>query len=209
VIGAASCVGWRFSGAKSNLIEIKPSGFAEADNLSTLRQLGAPPVANSCNTNRTERWERGFAALSRFRERERHCCPSREHIEGNVKLGQWVSDQRYRKDQIPVERKSRLDAIGFVWDWRDYLWDEHFAVLLKFKQRSGHCLVPSLYNDGVFKLGYWVSVQRRHRNEMSGERRARLNEIGFVWTAAMGRPRKFSGQNPPPPPASPPALSDF
>ena len=69
-----------------------------------------------------ERWELGFEALSRFRAREGHCCPSRHHIEGNYKLGDWVSVQRYRKEFVPLDRKRRLDAIGFVWDWRDYRW---------------------------------------------------------------------------------------
>jgi len=101
----------------------------------------------------TERWERGFAALSKFREREGHCRPSEDHIEDKFNLGQWVSVQRYRKDLLPVERRRRLDAIGFVWDCRDYRWDERFAVLLKFRQRNGHCRVPALYKEGDFKLG--------------------------------------------------------
>jgi hypothetical protein len=150
-------------------------------------------------TGHKERWERGIAALSKFREREGHCCPARDHIEGKFNLGQWVSVQRYRKNLLPVERKRRLDTIGFVWDWRDYLWDEHFAVLLKFRQRFGHCFVPSLYNEGFFKLGYWVSTQRRYRDEMSAERRARLNNIGFVWNVYPPRPRKISGPNHPRP----------
>jgi len=141
----------------------------------------------------TERWVRGFAALSKFREREGHCRPSEDHIEDKFNLGQWVSVQRYRKDLLPVERRRRLDAIGFVWDCRDYRWDERFAVLLKFRQRNGHCRVPALYKEGDFKLGYWVSTQRKYRDEMSTERRKRLNEIGFVWDAKMGRPRKFGG----------------
>ncbi len=67
---------------------------------------------------RTVRWERGFAALAKFRAREGHCCTPRHHVEGKFKLGDWVSVQRYRKDLLTVERKWRLDAIGFVWDWR-------------------------------------------------------------------------------------------
>ena len=27
--------------------------------------------------------------MSKFRRRESHCCPSRHHMEGNFKLGQW------------------------------------------------------------------------------------------------------------------------
>ena len=132
-----------------------------------------------------ERWEQGFAALSKFRARERHCCPSRHHVEGNFKLGQWVSVQRYRKDFLPAKRKRRLDALGFVWDWRDYHWERNFAALLKFKRQKGHFYVSTFYKDSNFKLAWWVATQRRTKNEMSPDRRARLNKIAFVWNVRV------------------------
>ena len=138
----------------------------------------------------TDRWEKGFAALSKFLAREGHCCPSRHHVEAKFKLGPWVAAQRYRKDLVPLKRKRRLDAIGFVWDWRDLLWDRGFTALLKFKQREGHCRVPASHNEGNYKLGYWVSTQRRYKKvykkEMSTQRKARLNKIGFVWIDTKG-----------------------
>ena len=137
-------------------------------------------------TMRRERWERGFAALSKFREREGHCCPSRHHIERNFNLGPWVATQRYFKDQLSEERKKRLDSIGFVWNWPDYRWERNFAALLKFKRREGHCRVPTAY-DGNLELGYWVSTQRRRRKVLSAKRKARLNKIGFVWNVPAGR----------------------
>ena len=145
---------------------------------------------------RTERWERGFAALMIFRKREGHCCPSRYHIEGKFKLGPWVTTQRYYKGNLSAKRKRRLNAIGFVWNWRDYVWDRGFRALLKFKRREGHCRVPASHSEENYKLGDWVSTQRRYkkiyRKEMSAERKARLNKIGFVWHPARGPPRKFS-----------------
>jgi len=60
-----------------------------------------------------------------------------------------------------------------------------FAALLDFKRQKGHCRVPILYKEGDFKLGWWVVMQRRNRREMSAERRARLNKIGFVWRAPL------------------------
>ena len=131
---------------------------------------------------RERHWERGFAVLSRFRAREGHCCPSRHHVEGKFRLGDWVSVQRYRKDLLSVERKRRLNAIGFVWDWREYLWEQNFVALLKFKRREGHCCVPTFHREDDFKLGWWVATQRRNRKEMSPERSARLNRVGFVWS---------------------------
>ena len=94
---------------------------------------------------------------------------------------------------MPVERKRRLDAIGFVWDWLEYRWEQNFTVLLKFKKREGHCRVPSSHKEGGVELGYWVSTQRRRRDEISAERRKRLNKIGFVWKPNKGPLRKFGG----------------
>src|SRR5262249_45001404 len=106
------------------------------------------------------------------------------HVEGNFNLGAWVSTQRTRKDLLPLERKRRLDAIGFVWDWYDHRWEQGFTALLKFKRREGHCRVPIFHSEGNHRLGWWVSTQRKLRKEMSAERKARLNEVGFVWSAA-------------------------
>ena len=124
----------------------------------------------------TERCERGFAALSKFRRRKRHCRPSRDHLEGKFKLGQWVATQRYLKDDLSVERKKRLEAIGFVWNWRDDRWEQGFAALLTFKRREGHCRVPIRHHEENFRLGYWVSTQRRKRTELPALRKRRLNK---------------------------------
>jgi hypothetical protein len=115
-----------------------------------------------------------------------------------------VSVQRYRKDEVPAERKWRLDKIGFVWDRRDDLWEQNYAALLKFKRRKGHCCVPTFHREGDLKLGWWVATQRRNQKEMSAERRARLNKIGFVWHAPRpyrptGAPHRISGPNLPRP----------
>jgi Helicase associated domain len=134
----------------------------------------------------TERWERGFAALSKFRRRKRHCRPSRDHLEGKFKLGQWVATQRYLKDDLSVERKKRLEAIGFVWNWRDDRWEQGFAALLTFKRREGHCRVPIRHHEENFRLGYWVSTQRRKRTELPALRKRRLNKIDFVWREDQG-----------------------
>src|SRR5215831_2877309 len=86
---------------------------------------------------------------------------------------------------MPAERKRRLDAIGFVWDWIDYRWEQGFKALLKFKRREGHCRVPIFHSEGNHRLGWWVSTQRKSRQDMSAERKARLNEVGFVWNAEI------------------------
>jgi Helicase associated domain len=134
------------------------------------------------------RWERGFAALSKFRRRKGHCCLPQHHLEGKYNLGRWVTTQRYCKGHLSVERKRRLDRIGFVWNWRDFVWERGFAAPLKFKRREGHSCVPIEHREGNLRLGNWILVQRREKNKMSAKRRARLNKIGFVWKGHRGRP---------------------
>jgi hypothetical protein len=104
------------------------------------------------------------------------------HIEGTVKLGQWVGWQRKSADTIPSERKKRLDAIGFAWDsLNSARWEDGFTALTKFKAREGHCRVPYRHVEGSFKLGAWVNTQRNKRDTLPIGRRRRLDEIGFVW----------------------------
>jgi Helicase associated domain len=98
-----------------------------------------------------------------------------------------ASTQRYLKDKLSAERKRRLDKLGFVWNWRDYLWERGFANILKFKRREGHCRVPSVRKEENHNLGYWVSTQRKNQKEMSAERKARLNKIKFAWKVKPGR----------------------
>ena len=58
--------------------------------------------------------------------------------------------------------------------------------LLKFRNREGHCRVPIFHNEGRVRLGWWVSSLRARQKKLSGERKARLNKIGFVWKADKG-----------------------
>ena len=55
-----------------------------------------------------------------------------------------------------------------------------FAELRIFKDREGHCNVPSSYTSNP-ELYHWVGHQRRKRVTMSKERASELESIGFTW----------------------------
>jgi hypothetical protein len=110
-----------------------------------------------------------------------HCCPPERDLEGKYNLGAWVVVQRYRKEDLSVERKKRLDRIAFVWNWRDFAWQRGFAALLKFKRREGHCRVSRQHREDNYRLGDWVAVQRGKKDALSPQRRRRLDKIGFEW----------------------------
>lgn len=61
-------------------------------------------------------------------------------------------------------------------------WQRGFSALKEFKRREGHCRVPRHYLEGNYKLGQWVAVQRYGKDIIAAERKARLNELGFIWS---------------------------
>ena len=129
-------------------------------------------------------WDKGFTALKQFKEREGNCRVSGQHIEGTYKLGQWVGMQRSRRDIMPVERRQKLEALGFEWEpftWTS-LWEEGFAALKQFKEREGHCRVPQQHTEGTYRLGQWVANQRKKKTTMPTDRRQRLDALGFNWS---------------------------
>jgi len=123
-----------------------------------------------------------FEELRKFKEREGHCnVPYR--FSDNPKLGRWVTKQREMRLKISKRRASKLDSIGFTWVVDiELLWETMFEELRKFKEREGHCNVPSSYSDNP-ELGRWVSSQRVQRLIMSRERASKLDSIGFTWEA--------------------------
>src|SRR5262249_51517334 len=102
-------------------------------------------------------WEEGFDALLSFKQREGHCRVSQGHLEGNFKLGSWVSVQRKTKKTMSPERRKQLDEHNFVWELHQTMWEEGFAALMRFKQREGHCRVPVGHSEEDFKLGRWTA----------------------------------------------------
>ena len=84
---------------------------------------------------------------------------------------------------MSAERRQRLDDIGFAWDALTESWEEGFSKLLQFKEAKGNCKVSFRVVLDGFKLGTWVSRQRRVKDSMSAECKQRLDDIGFIWGA--------------------------
>jgi superfamily II DNA or RNA helicase len=129
----------------------------------------------------TEQWEEGFGALSAFKEQHGHCRVPRGHKTNGYKLGIWVGTQRMQEDQLSPDRKQRLDELGFIWDPHTEQWEEGFSALSTFKEQHGHCRVPVIHKFSGFNLGNWVRKQRTKQDQLSAERKRRLDELGFIW----------------------------
>jgi len=134
-----------------------------------------------------EAWETNFAALQRFHARERHSRVSNNHLETQLNLGTWVSNQRGRREQLLPEQVQRLNQLGFIWDPLAEAWETNFAALQRFHAREGHSRVPrALLFEGL-KLGVWVSRQRLIKNQLTREQLTKLESIGFSWDPLTDR----------------------
>jgi hypothetical protein len=77
-------------------------------------------------------------------------------------LGAWVGQQRVKKDDIPQDRRKRLEALkDWVWDVLSYQWEQGFKYLKQYVADYGDALVSNRYRapDG-YNLGNWVSHKR-------------------------------------------------
>ena len=131
----------------------------------------------------TDRWERAYAVLAEFASREGHARVHQDHVEGGVRLGGWVIDQRVRRDKLTTEQRHRLEALsGWIWDAREDRWQRKYELFNRFHRREGHALVPQGHMEDGNNLGSWVMEQRGNRATLSEERRALLDAIpGWVW----------------------------
>ena len=64
-----------------------------------------------------QRWERNFALLKTFSEREGGCKVPERHEEEGVKLGSWLCNLRkaHKNGTLGAAQRTQLEALGAVW----------------------------------------------------------------------------------------------
>jgi hypothetical protein len=146
-------------------------------------------------------WDRRYAQLVAFKNQHGHCDVPSLWPE-NPQLASWVHIQRQKRKHgiLKEERRCKLDDLGFTWvaqlrqgyfpgsmqhrqEQFNQQWDAHFLALKQFKERHGHCRVPGNSGDSLYSLSVWVVTQRMlaRRGLLSGDRRERLDTLGFEW----------------------------
>jgi superfamily II DNA or RNA helicase len=167
-------------GAWVSIQRLRKDGLTP-DRVKRLDQLGFSWDA------RADLWEVNFAALVRFYKCEGHCLVPKTLKQGGLNLGDWVSNQRFKKDNLTPDQVKRLDKLGFSWDARADLWEVNFAALVKFYKREGHCLVAQKHKEADLKLGSWVNWQRLRKDRLTPAQVKRLNALGFIWDVPAER----------------------
>lgn len=134
-----------------------------------------------------ESWDDAFDALTAYIEREGHARIPRNHVEGEIALGNWVLVQRqtYKAGKLAAERIARLNALPcWSWDPKQAAWEYGFTELSAFAEREGHTDVARHHVQGEYLLGSWVHNQRNfyRRGKIAAERVKRLEALpGWSW----------------------------
>ena len=132
-----------------------------------------------------DKWERNFALLKHYKEREGHCNVPYSYEEEGIKLGSWLNTQRValKREKLDESYQRRLEALGVVWDLFGDQWDRTFALLEQFKYCEGHCNVPDRHEENSIKLGAWLGLQRTamRRGKLDESRKRRLDDLGVIW----------------------------
>ncbi|OQR94184.1 hypothetical protein ACHHYP_01652 [Achlya hypogyna] len=108
------------------------------------------------------------------------------------KLGVAVTNIRSRVEQLPPARKAALDALGFVWDSQELVFQTKLVALAAFAAEHGHAHVPFEFRVPLasprwpqaawgLKLGRAVHDLRCRADALPARRRAQLDALGFVW----------------------------
>ena len=126
-------------------------------------------------------WYEKYFLLEQYKNEHGNCVVPRSFVYDDIKLGQWVSDQRYKRGRLSQNRREMLDALGFSWDPKGDAWERNFALLEQFKNRRGHCNVPKPHKEDGIKLGIWLSNQRRRREKLEESLQRRLEQLGVSW----------------------------
>ena len=142
-----------------------------------------------------EQWKQKFNELVKYKEKYGDCLVPRRYEQNNIKLGNWVGNQRreYKRwlkgiktCRLTQEKVDLLEDIGFVWmdkfktmrneecyrfNLIEGLWKQRLAMMRAYKEKHGDCLVPRRYVENNIKLGNWVCYQRaEYKKWQKGEK---------------------------------------
>jgi hypothetical protein len=188
--------GWlatqRFLRKRGDLVEERERRLAELDpEWHRGRDPRVRTGTSRVRESRSQAWDRGFAALERYRQSHGDCAvPTRWPKDG--KLARWVVRQRLLRKRgiLSRDRVDRLTRLGFEWSGRtrrtalrNQRWMESLAALAEFRRRHGHADVP-LGVPEHRSLAVWAQRQRneRRKGRLDPDRVRRLDALRFPWS---------------------------
>lgn len=157
----------------------KTRNILNADRVKLLQKIGFL-WKEDIEKLREESWEVRYKELVQYKKANGHI--NRIQVrKDHFQLGLWIETQMKNRDRLSLQRRKKLDAIGFTWDKEDFAeqrWQEMYTRLNVYKSKHGHCQVKQRED---FKLAVWLQRNKRDKNKISNEKRKKLEQLGVKW----------------------------
>lgn len=146
-------------------------------------------MALSAKDQRERDWLAFYRLAEQYRREHGDLLVPNDYVCQGKRLGAWIGTQRmeYKSRtnlRFTQARVDLLNAIGMVWDVRQFQWNRMYQALERYLQKHGTARVPQSYvtEEGV-KLGIWLNKVRMEykRGRLSQARQAQLEALGVVW----------------------------
>jgi superfamily II DNA or RNA helicase len=130
----------------------------------------------------TASWEYYFGLLEHYKSVNGDCYVKRGYKSANkYNLSSWVTHQRalLNKNELSLDRKGRLHAIGFDASPNDSFWESKYNLLKDYYEKNGTSNIGS--RDPQRELARWVIKQRVKYREgkLTAHQVEKLNTIQF------------------------------
>ena len=116
-----------------------------------------------------------------------------DYIVDGVNLTNWVNKQikKMYKGELSDEKIEKLLRLGISNQpkvTKEEVWANKYLLAKAYYEKYGNLRIPRWYTvDGV-KLGQWVASQRYRKEDLSSEKKDKLDKIGMEWTLAKKTP---------------------
>jgi superfamily II DNA or RNA helicase len=164
------------------------------EDLSPERRTGLNALGMNWLGRRERLWELGYSAAADYRRDRGHLnVHANYRTRDDFLLGQWINNQRKRRDQLTSIQRERLDKLGMIWSPREAAWEQAIAVAAAFARKTGHLHPPVSFrtSDG-FPLGQWLADRRSPSWKGDPKRRAQLDDLDPTWANTHGDGAAFT-----------------
>ncbi|MFD4392611.1 Helicase associated domain protein [Streptomyces sp. NPDC058495] len=139
-----------------------------------------------------------LAAARAYRSAHGHLRVPHDHVTADgYRLGNALRSRRARHGTgtLPADIVRALDELGMIWNLQNARFDHGLAACRRYRERHGDLAVPVTHTDPEgYNLGDFIAYMRalnngtaKARTRLAPERRAALDELGMIWTAAPTR----------------------
>ncbi|KDO25679.1 hypothetical protein SPRG_08978 [Saprolegnia parasitica CBS 223.65] len=121
------------------------------------------------------------------------CAPWPSDVQGTT-INVSLYRSSHKRGLLKPDVVAALDAIGFVWDLREFNWQWRMRAFKTYRELHGHTNVPQAFSvpsdDSRWPVHTWglalgdiVHNLRTGAMAIRKDQRAQLEAIGFVWAA--------------------------